>query len=61
MEYRCVCAHTCTMWRYLLPSWLVQRGQFTITHGFDGVLLGVVAAGFSPAHSLAEGLWQVCP
>lgn len=36
-----------------------ERGTFQITHGFDGFILGSVAAGMSPAHSTWDALMQV--
>ena len=63
MEHRyvCTCVRTHTVAVFSVSHSLVQRGQFTITHGFDGTLLGAVTAGFSPVHSLREGLQQVRP
>ena len=53
--------HTSTVLVCAISPALMQSGQFTITHGFDGALLGAVTSGFSPVHSLTEGLQQVCP
>jgi 3-dehydrosphinganine reductase len=36
-----------------------ESGTFQITHGLDGFLLGTVAAGMSPAHSVWDALVQV--
>lgn len=51
----------CTVLVCAISHALLQSGQFTITHGFDGALLGAVTSGFSPVHSLMEGLLQVHP
>lgn len=37
----------------------VEKNQFQITHGFDGFMLGIVAAGLSPAHRIWTALAQV--
>ena len=37
----------------------VERGEFLITHGFDGFLLGIIAAGMSPVYHCATLINQV--
>ena len=37
----------------------VERGAFQITHGMDGVILGTLTAGFSPAHRVWDAVLQV--
>ena len=38
----------------------VERGQFAITHGFDGFLVGTLTTGFAPVHNTWNKLIQVC-
>ena len=37
----------------------VERGQFLITHGFDGFILGTVTAGMSPVYHWCTAVTQV--
>lgn len=38
----------------------VEYGNFQITHGLDGFMLGNLTAGMSPVHNMWDGAKQVC-